>query len=84
MKTKLPTARTAFLAIAIGIVFAAFAQDHSGPPGQSPEEECIRQCHVNECNDYVACIGTADPTMCRRNAANKEIECMKKCEPPRG
>lgn len=77
----------ALAAMAIGVIFALTLQaraQHSGPPGNSPEEECARVCHVNHCDDYVKCIGTADPTLCRLGVNEKEHDCLKKCDTPRG
>ena len=76
----------AVIALLIGIALAipGIAQEHSGPPGNTPEEECQRQCHVKHCDDFVACLGKEDVTLCRRNVTQQEVECMKKCEPPRG
>ncbi len=54
---------------------------HSGPPGRSPEEECQRECHVRHCDQFVACLGTPDVVVCRRNVTQEEVECMKKCAP---
>jgi hypothetical protein len=75
------------IAIAVGLIYgvtlAARAQ-HSGPPGNSPEEECRRQCHQNHCDDWVKCIGVEDQKLCQLKVTEKELSCMRSCEPPRG
>lgn len=79
--------RGILIAVLVGVIFAWTLQaraQHSGPPGNSPEEECQRECHVKHCDGFVACIGTADPIACRRNVAQEEVECMKRCNVPTG
>lgn len=57
---------------------------HSGPPGRSPEEECRRTCHINHCDEWVACIGTEDQGRCQLKVTEKELKCVRSCDTPRG
>lgn len=72
------------LAFSIGVVwvFAHVARaQHSGPPANSPEEECTRECHIKHCDEWLGCSSAADLTRCRAEVNRHEAECMKHCAP---
>lgn len=65
------------------LLFMVFLLAQHTTPGKSPEEECINQCHIQHCTDYIDCVNKADPVLCRRGVNEKEAECFKQCKPER-